>query len=354
MFITHACPEADDADRVALGTGSKVNPHEASMVVEIVRYFLKQGYDSSELVILTPYLGQLMAIKAAMSNAELTVQLGDLDRGEITRLGVDPGGGGDNGGKSQGSSNRKDEKYRQDEKDRKNGGNAGKIEIASSPLKDRNESKSATSGQEESVRVATIDNFQGEESRIVIASLVRSNEEGDIGFLSGRERVTVLLSRARDGLILLGSSDTLRNAKNKRGAALWGGVLDSLGDRGLFKSFPAVCQCHGSHPSQSLDSAEAFHKWSPDGGCNQLCTATLPTCPVGHLCPKKCHPQLRKGIDVHQDVLCQVKVSEKCQYGHPVFRICCQAKCQPCREEVRDDCTEGHVRVKQCSASPLR
>jgi hypothetical protein len=135
MFITHASLEADDADRVALGTGSKVNPHEASMVVEIVRYFLKQGYDSSELVILTPYLGQLMAIKAAMSNAELTVQLGDLDRGEIIRLGVDPGVGGDNGGKSQGNSNR------QDEKDRKNGGNAGKSEIASSPLKDRNESK---------------------------------------------------------------------------------------------------------------------------------------------------------------------------------------------------------------------
>jgi superfamily I DNA and/or RNA helicase len=111
-----------------------------------------------------------------------------------------------------------------------------------------------------SVRVATIDNFQGEESRIVIASLVRSNEEGNIGFLSGRERVTVLLSRARDGLILLGNSDTLRNAKNKRGAALWGGVLDSLGERGLFKSFPAVCQFHGNAPSQLLDSAEAFHK----------------------------------------------------------------------------------------------
>jgi hypothetical protein len=309
MFITHTSPEADDADRVALGTGSKVNPHEANMVVEIVRYFLKQGYDSSELVILTPYLGQLMAIKAAMSNAELSVQFGDLDRGEITRLGVDPGGGGDSGGRNQGK------------KDNKNGDDKNKN--SSLTLQDRKESKSGHSGQEESVRVATIDNFQGEESRIVIASLVRSNEEGDIGFLSGRERVTVLLSRARDGLILLGNSNTLRNAKNKRGAALWGGVLDSFGESGLYNSFPAVCQCHGSAPPQSLDSAEAFHKWSPDGVCNLYCTAKLPTCPIGHLCPKKCHPQLRKGRYIFIDVYIHIKMcTNKCLYFGVYMCIC--------------------------------
>jgi hypothetical protein len=50
-------------------------------------------------------------------------------------------------------------------------------------------------------RVATVDNYQGEESKIIVTSLVRSNAgRGTIGFLSQIERVNVLLSRAREGM----------------------------------------------------------------------------------------------------------------------------------------------------------
>ena len=52
-------------------------------------------------------------------------------------------------------------------------------------------------GQEEkkhAVRVSTVDNFQGEEARIVIASLVRGNAAGKIGFLSEPQRVNVSVS----------------------------------------------------------------------------------------------------------------------------------------------------------------
>jgi len=55
------------------------------------------------------------------------------------------------------------------------------------------------------VRASTVDNFQGEEARVVIVSLVRSNPSGAIGFLKEPQRVNVLLSRARDALILLGN-----------------------------------------------------------------------------------------------------------------------------------------------------
>lgn len=54
-------------------------------------------------------------------------------------------------------------------------------------------------GDVRDVRVATVDAFQGEESPIVILSLVRSNPEGNLGFLSWPNRVCVALSRARDG-----------------------------------------------------------------------------------------------------------------------------------------------------------
>ncbi|KAE9387283.1 hypothetical protein BT96DRAFT_1005277 [Gymnopus androsaceus JB14] len=53
------------------------------------------------------------------------------------------------------------------------------------------------------IRLATIDNYQGEESDIITASLTRSNSNRDIGFMSAPEQLNVLLSRARDGLIMI-------------------------------------------------------------------------------------------------------------------------------------------------------
>lgn len=54
----------------------------------------------------------------------------------------------------------------------------------------------------------SVDNYQGEESDIVIASLTRSNASNDIGFMMAPERLNVLLSRARNGLIMIGNSNT--------------------------------------------------------------------------------------------------------------------------------------------------
>jgi len=47
------------------------------------------------------------------------------------------------------------------------------------------------------VRVTSIDGFQGEEDDIIILSTVRSNSEGNIGFLSDNHRTNVALTRAR-------------------------------------------------------------------------------------------------------------------------------------------------------------
>ena len=47
------------------------------------------------------------------------------------------------------------------------------------------------------VRVTAVDNFQGEESDIILLSLVRSNEDANIGFLKIENRVCVALSRAK-------------------------------------------------------------------------------------------------------------------------------------------------------------
>lgn len=47
------------------------------------------------------------------------------------------------------------------------------------------------------VRITCVDNFQGEENDIILLSLVRSNEQGKIGFLSIDNRICVSLSRAK-------------------------------------------------------------------------------------------------------------------------------------------------------------
>ena len=57
-----------------------------------------------------------------------------------------------------------------------------------------------------------MDNYQGEESEIFIASLTRSNDNGDIGFMAAPQRLNCLLSRARDGLIIIGNAGTSQAA----------------------------------------------------------------------------------------------------------------------------------------------
>lgn len=59
------------------------------------------------------------------------------------------------------------------------------------------------------IEIDTVDAFQGRETDIIIYSIVRSNQQGDIGFLSDTRRLNVALSRARELLILVGDSESV-------------------------------------------------------------------------------------------------------------------------------------------------
>lgn len=61
------------------------------------------------------------------------------------------------------------------------------------------------------IGISTIDSFQGQEADVVILSLVRSNSEGKIGFLSDYRRMNVALTRAKKKLVVIGDSATLAN-----------------------------------------------------------------------------------------------------------------------------------------------
>lgn len=102
---------------------------------------------------------------------------------------------------------------------------------------------------------------------MVIVTLTRSNKTGDIGFLAVPERVNVLLSRARNGLIMIGNKETFLNSK--KGRSTWRPLFDLLAQHGhIYNGFPVKCQRHPDR-IMTLRHPEEFFEKSPCGGCNE-------------------------------------------------------------------------------------
>lgn len=201
------------------------------------------------------------------------------------------------------------------------------------------------------VRVSTVDNFQGEEARIIIASLVRSNAAGKIGFLYEPQRVNVLLSRARDALILVGNPHCLCGRKATRSNAVTEIQLASRSPREPQRltltantleygpapmrntdskstwekvlahvkplvGFPARCQQHGQEVL--LKTPQDFETYTPDGGCTLECGAHLP---CGHACGSRCHAQRQ------QHAVCREMIPAWCASSFFPSQACMQLVC---------------------------
>ena len=82
----------------------------------------------------------------------------------------------------------------------------------------------------EGLEIGTVDGLQGREKEAVVLSLVRSNERGEVGFLSELRRLNVALTRARRHLCVVGDSATL--AQHEDIAVL----VDVLQQRGEHRS----------------------------------------------------------------------------------------------------------------------
>lgn len=80
------------------------------------------------------------------------------------------------------------------------------------------------------LEVGTVDGFQGREKEVVIVSLVRSNEQGEVGFLGDTRRMNVAMTRARRLLIVIGDSAT-------------------IGRHSFYASFLEYVEKHGSYRS---------------------------------------------------------------------------------------------------------
>ena len=80
------------------------------------------------------------------------------------------------------------------------------------------------------MRISTIDSFQGQEQHTIILSLVRSNDEGDIGFLKDYRRMNVAITRAKEQLFIIGDSATIG------GDAFYHSFLTYIENKGWYRT----------------------------------------------------------------------------------------------------------------------
>lgn len=110
--------------------------------------------------------------------------------------------------------------------------------------------------------------FKGEESKVIILSLVRNRPKGNIGFVAVRNRINVLLSRAKHGMYILGNAESLKASNSK----MWHHVLSILEEENAIGPAiqvikPSIIHLHAvpfftAHCHNSVDSAiYLYHLW---------------------------------------------------------------------------------------------
>jgi hypothetical protein len=285
VFIDHIHNEdfPDDGDEDVRGT-SKSNGYEVDLCLAIAKYLLQQGYRPERLAILTPYLGQLQQIVHRVKNEmDVTAFLNERDCRDLEEL---------------------EETERIEER--------GEFGV-------------------QSLRCSSIDNFQGEEADIVLISLVRSNKHGRIGFLKENQRVNVLMSRAKIGMIIIGNSQTLR--ASKQGGKVWDPILCYLESNSFVHSgLPTYCALHPDDESLVLSNPEDFRLLRPNGGCSRICGQRMD---CGHQCRLSCHPFDREhnGWTATKCVEPCKRVPTDCTEGHSCTKLC-REDCGPCTRKM--------------------
>ena len=276
------------------------NKYEARFIAEVVKYLVqRQGFSMKQITILTPYNGQVAQILNCLKGV-CNVLLNDADRKSLVAMRILP------------------------EED---------LMFESSGAKD------VSLGS--LIRLTTIDNYQGEENDIIILSTVRSNISNQIGFLANQNRINVAISRARNGLFIVGNASLLYQNSN------WKQVIDVFKryDR-IGSQFPVLpCAKHMLTTDHVIDVARPS-SFESLPICQAPCNMLLP---CGHHCAEACHAE-----EMHTDgrLRCQQTCNKTLKCGHTCSSLCHQ-ECGPCKVPIQPIVLScGHKTKVQCSTDP--
>ena len=269
FWFDHRVPESGSTEQ----TKSHINEFEADMVLGLATYLIKSNlYAFGEIAVLTPYSGQLVTLYKKFAST-CTLWLSEKDRDIL----LDEG------------------------------------------LLTKNEDESER-GQEEvalnsAVRLATVDNFQGEEAKVIILTTVRSG--GKPGFLRTLNRINVACSRARAGFYIFGNSETLSKVP------MWQAVISVFRQRNdIGPVLELHCERHPETHQVSVSHSKDFVNMSE---CTSTCD-TLLDC--GHLCPEACHSR-----ELHERIPCRAPCLKTLACGHKCAKMCYES-CGDCKVSI--------------------
>ena len=282
-------PEDIPDPRSAMAASSS-NKFEVEMVAGLVEYLINSNeYNLKDITVLTPYNGQLAAFTERLAGT-CSIWLSEKDRMALFEEGL---------------------------------------------LKEQDDLPGMVSNVAVSdvLKLATIDNFQGEESKVVILSTVRSNIDGRVGFLKASNRINVACSRARDGFYIVGNSSLMRTVE------MWAQIVDEMTAKlRIGSAFHACCPRH----PQPIHEVRKPVQWTKLPKCKKFCGAVLP---CGHTCHWECHAE-----SLHERKGCPEpcpRFHEKC--GHNCLKTCGQP-CGDCTfplNPIKLAC--GHLATPTCT-----
>ncbi len=307
FFWTHEDKETRDC--------SFSNPKEAERAVQLSLFLLQQGYKPEQITLLAAYQGQVALLRKKVREAE----------------------------------NKYPELFGMKDNEKQTSG--GK-----NPATARNKIR-------HSIIIHTIDLYQGDENDIVIVSLVRSNDNGNIGFLKLLNRRCVAQSRSRCGLYFIGNSKTLQ-----RKCRDWRILIEKMEKEScVSNTISLVCPKHtyvtlkaqsasditlGTFCSETCGAEMECGEHSCSGKCQPphghwYCSATVP-----FTFPKCLHTTKKECSEPENQLHCKEKCTAimTCNI-HPCIEICgYKHSHSDCQERVTFSfSTCGHQAEKLCS-----
>lgn len=199
----------------------------------------------------------------------------------------------------------------------------------------------------EGVTFSSIDRYQGSENDVVIVSLVRSNPDHNVGFLSESARRVVAQSRARLGMYFVADRSTFSSNR------YWKRLINEMcACERLGPKIPLVCPAHRSRNPIEVAS-ESAAELLECGICREPCDQLM-SCGK-HRCKQRCHGS---GVGVELHMICDEDVQDVCcsaDHAHAIKRKCYQTpadvRCGACedleRERKEKEKREAEARERQ-------